>query len=75
MSIRGDHIESKAMWIENVDRNTMYFHHFPNKRKKSNTIWELRDGEGKMVRKFSKIVDLGVRHFKGIYSKPRRANT
>jgi hypothetical protein len=63
-------LKSKVTWSKEVDENTKFFHYFSNQRKKSNTIWEMKNEEGVMVSNFSK----GVQHFQSIYSEPAREN-
>lgn len=43
------HLKSRAIWIQEGDRNTNFFHRFSNHRRKINSIWEITDAEGNMV--------------------------
>eukprot|EP00253_Pinus_taeda_P002811 PITA_02811 len=66
-------IKSRAVWIKSGDENTKFFHNFAKGRKAANTIWRLKNEEGRMVNSFSELSGLGKRHFQNIFSDPGEA--
>jgi hypothetical protein len=47
-----------------LDHNTIFFHKYANYYKNFNTIWEPNDMNGNKVQGFSRLVALGLDHFK-----------
>jgi hypothetical protein len=43
-------LKSRDTWLELGDENTKYFHKFSNHWKNINTIWEMTNEEGVVVR-------------------------
>ena len=56
------------------DKNTNFLHSYANHRSNINTILELQDHGGTKVRGFKGSVELGFKHFEGIYKEPKRTN-
>lgn len=56
-------MKSKVVWLEKGVENIELFHKFSNHEKSVNTIWDMKNGEGAMVRSFKELVDLWVNHF------------
>eukprot|EP00253_Pinus_taeda_P029977 PITA_29977 len=61
-------LKSRAIWLKSGDENTSFFHNFAKGRKSANTIWSLKDEEGRVVKSFSDLLGLGQRHFQRIFS-------
>eukprot|EP00253_Pinus_taeda_P024113 PITA_24113 len=61
-------LKSRATWLKAGDENTRFFHNYAKGRKSSNTIWSLKDEEGRELKTFSEISGLGMRHFQKIFS-------
>eukprot|EP00253_Pinus_taeda_P004657 PITA_04657 len=61
-------LKSKAIWLKSGDENTSFFHNYAKGRKYSNTIWSLKDEEGRVVNTFTDLSGLGQRHFQRIFS-------
>eukprot|EP00253_Pinus_taeda_P002838 PITA_02838 len=61
-------LKSRAIWLKSGNENTGFFHNFAKGRKSANTIWSLKDEEGRVVRTFSDLSGLGQRHFQRIFS-------
>eukprot|EP00253_Pinus_taeda_P033133 PITA_33133 len=66
-------LKSRAIWLKAGDENTTFFHNFAKGRKSVNTIWSLKDEEGKEVNTFSGLSGLGQRHFQSLFSDSREA--
>ena len=56
------------------DKNTNFLHSYANHRSNINTILELQDHGGTKVRGFKGSVELGFKHFEGIYKEQKREN-
>jgi hypothetical protein len=52
-------IKSRAIWLKSGDENTRFFHNFAKGRKSANTIWRLKDEEGREVSSFPELSGLG----------------
>ena len=63
-------LKSRAIWLKAGDENTRFFHNYAKGRKSANTIWSLKDEEGRVVNTFSDLSSLGLRHFQKIFSDP-----
>eukprot|EP00253_Pinus_taeda_P004076 PITA_04076 len=63
-------LKSRAIWLKSSDENTSFFHNHAKGRKSTNTLWSLKDEEGRVVRTFSDLSGLGQRHFQRIFSDP-----
>eukprot|EP00253_Pinus_taeda_P033725 PITA_33725 len=61
-------IKSRAIWLKAGDENTRFFHNFAKGRKSANTIWRLKDEEGREVSSFPELSGLGKRHFQNIFA-------
>eukprot|EP00253_Pinus_taeda_P025512 PITA_25512 len=66
-------IKSRAIWLKAGDENTRFFHNFAKGRKSANTIWRLKDEEGRDVSSFHELSGLGKRHFQNIFTDQREA--
>ena len=62
-------LKSKALWLEAGDKNTKFFHRFASHRKNINTICEIRNRQGIMVRSFEDKVEPGVDFFQNIFKE------
>eukprot|EP00253_Pinus_taeda_P001598 PITA_01598 len=61
-------LKSRAIWLKSGDENTSFFHNYAKGRKSANTIWSLKDEEGRVVKSFSDLSGLGQRHFQSLFS-------
>eukprot|EP00253_Pinus_taeda_P026957 PITA_26957 len=66
-------LRSRAIWLQEGDENTKFFHRFANGRKAINTIWELQNDQGQQVHTLGEIAALATSHFKNTYEAPREA--
>jgi hypothetical protein len=67
-------LKSRAIWLEQGDENTKFFHAFAKGRKATNTIWDMKDPEGRTISTFPGLAELGKNHFKTLYKADQRAN-
>eukprot|EP00253_Pinus_taeda_P013872 PITA_13872 len=67
-------LRSRAIWMKEGDANTKLYHKFSNGRKAINTIWQLQNAQGQVVKTFQKLDELTTSHFKQIYCVPREVN-
>eukprot|EP00253_Pinus_taeda_P017475 PITA_17475 len=42
-------LKSKAIWLKEGDKNAKFFHRYTNKRRETNSIWEIKDEEGNLL--------------------------
>eukprot|EP00253_Pinus_taeda_P029580 PITA_29580 len=61
-------LKSRATWLKAGDENTRFFHNYAKGRKSSNTIWSLKDEEGRELKSFFELSVLGTRNFQKIFS-------
>eukprot|EP00253_Pinus_taeda_P011344 PITA_11344 len=61
-------LKSRAIWLKAGDENTHFFHNYAKGRKSANTIWSLKDEEGRELKTFTELSSLGTRHFQKIFS-------
>eukprot|EP00253_Pinus_taeda_P008007 PITA_08007 len=61
-------LKSRAIWLKSGDENTSFFHNYAKGRKSANTIWSLKDEEGRTIKSFSDLSGLGQRHFQSLFS-------
>jgi hypothetical protein len=67
-------LKSRAIWLENGDENTKFFHAYAKGRKAANTIWSLKDQEGRSVTSFEGLANMGKIHFQSLFKADRRVN-
>ena len=60
-------LKSRALWIEQGDANTKFFHSFASARLNNNTIWELSDGAGNSASSMDQLKLLGEEHFSSLF--------
>eukprot|EP00253_Pinus_taeda_P002170 PITA_02170 len=63
-------LKSRAIWLKAGDENTKFFHNYAKGRKNANTIWKMRDPEGREVSSFEAISSLGKNHFQTLFTAP-----
>eukprot|EP00253_Pinus_taeda_P033560 PITA_33560 len=66
-------IKSRAIWLKSGNENTRFFHNFAKGRKSANTIWRLKDEEGREVSSFPELSGLGKIHFQNIFAEQGEA--
>jgi hypothetical protein len=66
-------LKSRAVWLENGDENTKFFHAYAKGRKEANTIWSLKDQEDRPVTTFEGLANMGKNHFQTLF-KGRQNN-
>ena len=59
--------KSRALWLLCGDDNTPFFHKFANHRKFINSIWNIADDRGNIVKGFESIAGEGVQHFETLF--------
>jgi hypothetical protein len=62
--------KGRVVWIQEGDNNTKYFHIFASFRRETNSIWEIKDDQGKKVTSFEEIADEGKNHFSNLFKEP-----
>eukprot|EP01018_Ginkgo_biloba_P032610 Gb_14068 [translate_table: standard] len=67
-------IKSMAIWLQQGDQNTKYFHNYARFRENQYTIWELTGREGNKVRGFKDLAAFAVQHFNELFKEPDRIN-
>eukprot|EP00253_Pinus_taeda_P010579 PITA_10579 len=63
-------LKSRAIWLKEGDENTKFFHNYAKGRKNANTIWKLKDSEGREASNFEALSDMGKNHFQSLFSDP-----
>lgn len=63
--------ESRAIWLLAGDENTKFFHNFAKGRRTMNTIWKLKDEEGREANSFKSLSSMGRNHFQSLFSEER----
>jgi hypothetical protein len=63
--------KGKAVWICEGDNNTKFFHKFAGYRNITNSIWEIKDPEGRLVTSIDDISEAGKSFFQA-YLRIRR---
>ena len=66
-------LKSRAIWLRVGDENTKFFQNYARGRKNANTIWKLKDEEGREANYFENLSQMGISHFKKLF--PRQAAT
>lgn len=61
-------LKSRAIWLKVGDENTRFFHNYAKGRKNSNTIWKLKDVEGREAKTFESLSNLGSSHFQNLFA-------
>eukprot|EP00253_Pinus_taeda_P008342 PITA_08342 len=61
-------LKSRAIWLKAGDENASFFHNYAKGIKSANTIWSLKDEEGREVSTFLGLSGLGQRHFQRLFS-------
>eukprot|EP00253_Pinus_taeda_P029650 PITA_29650 len=64
------HPEANAPEDKAGDENTSFFHNYAKGRKSANTIWGLKNEEGREVQTFHSLSELGQRHFQKLFADP-----
>jgi hypothetical protein len=59
-------LKSRAVWLEQGDENTKFFHAFAKGHKASNTIWDMKDQKEELYHP-SQGWRMGKNHFKTLY--------
>eukprot|EP00253_Pinus_taeda_P036400 PITA_36400 len=61
-------LKSRAIWLKAGDENTKFFHNYAKGRKNENTIWKLKDRDGREATSFEELSSLGKNHFQSLFS-------
>eukprot|EP00253_Pinus_taeda_P003346 PITA_03346 len=56
-----------ATWLREGDKNTKFFHRFTNKRRATNSIWQIKNENGDLLHSQDDISNEAVKHFKNAY--------
>jgi hypothetical protein len=59
---------SRMVWLEVGDRNTKFFHHYANQRKRTNGIQGLRDEANVWCDTEQQVEDIAVTYFQNIFT-------
>ena len=60
-------LKSRALWVNEGDANTKFFHHFASSHRNTNTIWSLNGQDGITVSEDLELKALGVKHFSNLF--------
>lgn len=60
--------KSRVVWLKVGDENTKFFHNYARGRKISNTIWKLKDEEGREANSFETLSHKGRSHFQKLFT-------
>ena len=63
-------MKSRALWLEARDKNSKFFHSYATHRRNINTICEIKNHEGRLVRAFEEKADARVAYFQKIFKEP-----
>eukprot|EP00253_Pinus_taeda_P025127 PITA_25127 len=63
-------LKSRAIWLKAGDENTKFFHNYAKGRKNANTIWKLKDADGREHSTFEAVSNLGKSHFQSLFTDP-----
>jgi hypothetical protein len=66
--------KSRVIWLAKGDDNTKFFQAYAKGRKTNNTIWHLKDKEGREVSSFEGLAQMGRNHFQTLFKAPERVN-
>jgi hypothetical protein len=61
-------LRSRAIWLNNGDKNTKFFHKYATQRRSQNTIWDIEDDVGVFIHPNYEIKKIALKHFKDQYS-------
>eukprot|EP00253_Pinus_taeda_P022290 PITA_22290 len=62
-------LKSRALWLKEGDRNSKFFHSFANARRKSNSIWNIRDSGGNLLSSQEEIANEATSFFQNQYKR------
>eukprot|EP00253_Pinus_taeda_P007836 PITA_07836 len=60
--------KSRAIWLKVGDENTKFFHNYAKGQKNANTIWKLRDQNGREASSFEDLSRMGKAHFQNLFT-------
>ena len=63
-------LKSRALWLEAGDKNSKFFHNYARHRRNINTISEIKNQEGRLLRSFEEKANAGVCYFQNIFKEP-----
>eukprot|EP00253_Pinus_taeda_P006323 PITA_06323 len=67
-------LKSKVAWIKGGDKNTRFFHMAMSKQKAANSIWHIRNEEGRVLTSLKDIKEEAFRYFKKQYKESKEDN-
>ena len=56
-------LKSRAIWLEVGDKNSNFFHNYASHRRNINTICEIKNQDGRLIRTFDEKAKSGVSYF------------
>jgi len=62
-------LKSRALWLQEGDKNTSFFHKHAKTRQHINTVEEIKIASGDRVNSFEEIKKEASSHFKNIYTQ------
>lgn len=61
-------LKSRAIWLKAGDENIKFFHNYARGRKITNTIWKLKNEEGREANTFESLSCMGRNHFQKLFT-------
>eukprot|EP00253_Pinus_taeda_P016222 PITA_16222 len=62
-------LKSRAIWLKAEYENTKFFHNYAKGRKNANTIWKLKDQDGREATSFEDLSRMGKAHFQNLFTE------
>jgi hypothetical protein len=60
-------LKSRVIWMEKGNENTKFFQAYSKGRKLTNTIWSMKNSQGREVSTFEELAKLGENHFSSLF--------
>jgi hypothetical protein len=67
-------LKSWAIWLDKGDDNTKFFQAYAKGRKMANTIWSLKDPEGRKISSFEGMGRIGKEYFQSLFKVDQRVS-
>eukprot|EP00253_Pinus_taeda_P027005 PITA_27005 len=61
-------LKSRVIWLKAGDENTKFFHNYAKGRKIMNTMWKLKNEEGREANTFESLSCMGRSHFQNLFT-------
>jgi hypothetical protein len=63
-------LKSPALWMQNGDKNTRFFHKYATQRRLQNSIWDITNDDGVTLSSESEIKEHAYNFFKSQFEAP-----